>query len=324
MTTSNQASSLAIEASAGSSYAVKSNLQRSRKIWGMIFLSPWVIGFLAFTVFPVAASLFLSFTDYNLNEANDINWIGFENYHRLLFVDPLVGTSLGVTFKYALIALPLSIILPVALAALLNSKQLIGKRIFRTLFYMPYIVPLISGVYIWQGMLNSETGWVNRLLEQIGIQGPNWLNDIVWIYPALNIIGLWGIGNAYLITLASMQGVPTELYEAATVDGANFLRRFRSITLPMISPVIFYNLVLSLVGLFRYFEIPYILSNGGTGQPGQSTMFYTIHLYKQAFVAKEMGYGSALAWLIFVIAFGATLLLFASARYWVYYSNEEF
>ena len=188
---------------------------------------------------------------------------------------------------------------------------------------MPYIVPLISGVYIWQGMLNSETGWINRLLAEIGIMGPNWLNDVNWIYPALNIIGLWGIGNAFLITLASMQGVPTELYEAARVDGANPWRRFRSITIPMISPVIFYNLVLSLIGLFRYFEIPYILSQG-TGEPGQSTMFFTIHLYKQAFVFKEMGYGSALAWVLFVLAFIATFILFLSARYWVYYSNEEF
>ena len=324
MSTSQQSSPFAVDA-VDSPPAVggSGSLQRSRKIWGLIFVSPWIIGFLAFTLFPMVASLVLSFTDYNLNEPDQINWIGLDNFHELLYVDPLVGTSLIATFKFALIALPLSILLPVAIAALMNSPYLAGKPIFRTLFYMPYIVPLISGVYIWQGMLNSETGWINRLLAEIGIMGPNWLNDVNWIYPALNIIGLWGIGNAFLITLASMQGVPTELYEAARVDGARALRRFTSITLPLISPVVFYNLVLSLIGLFRYFEIPYILSQG-TGEPGQSTMFFTIHLYKKAFVFKEMGYGSALAWVLFAIAFIATLILFLSARYWVYYSNEEF
>jgi multiple sugar transport system permease protein len=292
-----------------------------RQIWGIIFLSPWIIGFFAFTFFPMIASLVLSFTDYNLNEADHITFIGLDNY-RQLFTDPNVGVSLSATFRFAAIALPLSIVLPLGLASLLNSKHLIGKRIFRTLFYMPYIVPVVSAVYIWQGMLNSEAGWINRALEQIGIAGPNWLNDINWIYPALNIIGLWGVGNAFLITLAGMQGVPTELYEAATVDGSGPISRFRHITLPMISPIIFYNLVLSVIGIFRYFDIPYILSQG-TGRPGNSTLFYNIHLYKSAFVFKEMGYGSALAWLLFAIVFIATFALFYTSRYWVFYSSGE-
>ncbi|MFW5696272.1 MAG: carbohydrate ABC transporter permease [Phototrophicaceae bacterium] len=298
-------------------------MQRNRQIWGLVFLSPWIFGFLAFYLFPMVASLVLSFTNYNLNEPTQIDWIGMANYERMLTGgDPLVGVSLTATFRFALIALPLALILPVLLAALLNSEYLAGKRFFRTLFYMPYMVPIISAVYIWQGMLNSETGWINRFLGEIGIAGPNWLNDTTWIYPALNIIGLWGLGNAFLITLASMQGVPTELYEAARVDGAGPLRRFRHITLPMISPVIFYNLILSVVGLFRYFEIPYILSQG-TGRPGQSTMFLNIHLYKNAFVFKEMGYGSALAWLLFILAFIATALIFVTARYWVYYAAGD-
>ncbi len=251
MTSTNNPRSLAVPAPA---QVWGLNVHRMRQIWGILFLSPWLIGFIFFTVFPMAASLFLSFTSYNLNEPEQINWIGLDNYHRMLFVDPVVGSSLAATARFAVIALPLSILLPVFLAALLNSKYLIGKPIFRTLFYMPYMVPVISAVYIWLGMLNSETGWINRILADVfGITGPNWLNDTTWIYPALNIIGLWGIGNAFLITLASMQGVPTELYEAARVDGAGPARRFRHITLPMISPVIFYNLVLSVIGLFRYF-----------------------------------------------------------------------
>jgi ABC-type sugar transport system permease subunit len=298
------------------------SLHRVRQFWGIVFLSPWIIGFVVFTLFPVLASLALSFTNYNLNDATEIGWVGLDNYNRLLYRDPLIGVSLSATFRFALIAIPLSIILPILLATLLNSKYLWGKPLFRTLFYMPYMVPVISSVYIWQGMLNSESGWINRILGNIGIAGPNWLNDVMWIYPALNIIGLWGVGNAFLITLATMQGVPTELYEAATVDGAGPVRRFRHITLPMISPIVFYNLVLSVIGLFRYFEIPYILSQG-TGRPGNATMFFTVHLYKNAFVFKEMGYASAMAWLLFAIAFVATLILFLSAKYWVYYAASE-
>jgi multiple sugar transport system permease protein len=297
------------------------SMKRRQQIWGIIFLSPWLFGFLAFTLFPMAASLFLSFTRYNLNESDVITWIGTRNYENI-FVDPLVSTSLNATLRFAVIALPLSIILPVALAALLNSKYLVGKTIFRTLFYLPYMIPIVSTAAIWSGILNGETGWLNRALGLIGIRGPDWVNDVNWIYPALNIIGLWGIGNAFLITLAAMQGVPTELYEAATVDGAGAFRRFRAITLPMISPVIFYNLVLSVIGLLRYFELPYIVSQG-TGRPGGSTMFFNIHLYKTAFVFNDMGYGSALAWMLFAIALAMTLLLFFSARYWVYYASGE-
>jgi ABC-type sugar transport system permease subunit len=294
---------------------------RQQQLWGLVFLSPWVLGFLIFTFFPMIASLYFSFTDYNLNRVNEYSFIGLRNYAQL-FTDPLVSTSLQATLRFAVIALPLGLVLPVALAALLNSRWLIGKPIMRTLFYMPYMVPVVSAVAIWGGMLNSQSGWINRGLALIGIAGPDWLNDVFWIYPALNIIGLWGIGNAFMITLAAMQGVPTELYEAATVDGAGPFQRFRSITLPMISPVIFYNLVLSVIGLLRYFEIPYILSQG-TGRPGGATMFFNIHLYKTAFVFGDMGYGSALAWMLFVIAFGATVFLFATSRYWVYYASGE-
>ncbi len=299
-----------------------SSLLRQQRIWGWIFLSPWIIGFIAFMLLPIVTSLYFSFTDFNLTSDEPMQFIGFDNYERMLFEDPVVGIALEATFKFALIALPLSIILPVLLAALLNSEYLIGKRFFRTLFYMPYIVPIVSAVYIWGGVLNTDSGWLNRLLEVFGIDGPDWIFSTQWIYPALNIIGLWGIGNAMLITLASMQGVPTELYEAAKVDGANPFTRFRKITLPLISPVIFYNLIISMIGIFRYFEVPFILKDG-TGDPANSTMFINIHLYKEAFSFQDMGYGSTLAWLIFAIAMGFTLLIFASSRYWVYYAAGD-
>jgi ABC-type sugar transport system permease subunit len=303
------------------SLQARSDFAKQQRRWGWIFLSPWIIGFAVFTAFPILASLVFSFMDFNLLEPEEMQFVGLENYGQIL-TDPIVGLSLGNVLKFAAIALPLSVFLPILLATMLNSESLFAKRIFRTLFYMPYMVPIVSAVYIWGGVLNSETGWLNRLLDLININGPNWLNDTGWIYPALNIMGLWGVGNAMLYTLAAMQGVPTELYEAAKVDGAGPFTRFRNITLPMISPVIFYNLVLSVVGLWRYFEAPFILKEG-TGDPGGSTMFFNIHLYKTAFLFQDMGYGAALAWLLFALAFGSTLLIFASRRYWVYYAAEE-
>ena len=294
----------------------RNTILRQRRLWGWLFISPWIIGFLAFTIIPMGASLFFSFTDFFLLKPDEISFVGLDNYVRLT-TDPRVRESLRATFLFAIIALPLSIVLPVGLAALLNSEYLVGKRFFRTLFYMPYMVPVVSAVYIWGGVLNTDSGWINRFLGEIGIRGPNWLFDINWIYPALNIIGLWGVGNAMLIMLASMQGVPTQLYEAARVDGAGAWKRFTAITIPMISPVIFYNLVLSIIGLFRYFEIPFMLKEG-SGDPGGSTMFFNIHLYKTAFSFQDMGYGSTLAWLLFAMAGVATLVLFLTARYWVY------
>ena len=299
-----------------------SSLMQRQRVWGWLFLSPWIIGFIAFMLLPIVTSLYFSFTDFNLTSDEPMEFVGFANYERMLFEDPIVGISLEATFKFAIIALPLAVILPILLAALLNSEYLIGKPFFRTLFYMPYIVPIVSAVYIWGGVLNTDSGWINRMLESVGIQGPDWLFNEAWIYPALNVIGLWGIGNAMLITLASMQGVPTELYEAAKVDGANPITRFRKITLPLISPVIFYNLIISMIGIFRYFEVPFILKEG-TGDPGNTTMFINIHLYKEAFSFQDMGYGSTLAWLIFAIAMAFTLLIFASARYWVYYAAGD-
>lgn len=299
-----------------------SPLMRQQRRWGLIFLSPWVFGFLAFALIPILASLAFSFTDFKLTSSEPIQFNNFAHWKRLFTQDTVIVDAILNTLRFAAIALPLSIALPILLATLLNSKYLIGKAVFRTLFYMPYVVPVISAVYIWRGMLGAEAGWVNRFLEEIGIQGPNWLQDPAFIYPALNIIGFWTLGNAMLIMLASMQGVPTELYEAAKVDGAGPVRRFFSITIPMISPVIFYNLILSVIGIFRYFEVPYILREDQSANQA-ATMFPNVHLYKEAFVLDDMGYASVLAWVIFVLAMGATILVFLSARYWVYYGAEE-
>lgn len=296
-------------------------LQQSRTLWGWVFLAPWVFGFLAFYFFPMIASFAFTFTDLQLTKPNEVSFVGLDNY-RALLKDIYVGKSLKVTLSYMVLALPISILIPLGLATLLNSKQLWGRRLFRTLFYMPYVVPIISVTYIFNGFLNAQSGWLNRFLGLLGISGPNWLYSSTWIYPALLMIGIWGTGNAMLTLLASMQTVPTELYEAARVDGAGPVTVFRRITLPLITPMIFYNLILSMIGLFRYFDVPYIISRG-TGGPNDITLFYNIYFYRVAIQYDRMGYGATLAWLLFVIALIATVILFATARKWVYYAGGD-
>jgi multiple sugar transport system permease protein len=300
----------------------KSSLVQQQRRWGWIFLSPWIIGFTLFTAAPIVVSFAFTFTNFSLAEPENIQFVGLRNWQKL-FSDPLALQALTVTLKFALIAVPFGLALPIGLAALLNSKQLFGKRIWRTLFYMPYMVPIVSSVFIWQSFLNGQTGWLNRLLRLVGItEPPNWLQDENWILPAFMLMGIWGVGNAMLTMLATMQGVPTELYEAADVDGAGAWTKFRKITLPMISPVIFYNLVLSVIGLMQYFDVPYIVTRG-TGQPNNAAYFFNMHLYKTSFTFFDMGYGATQAWLIFLVALALTIFLFATARRWVYYASGD-
>lgn len=305
-----------------------SALKKHDAKWGYIFISLWVVGFLAFYLVPMVASFGFSLLDFQLAKPGEIDFVGFENWRRMLFEDELVWLSMRVTFVFALITLPIGMFVALGLAILLNSEHLIGRDLFRTLFYMPSMIPLIASIFIWSGVLNSQSGWLNRLIEfttgypAVGLNGLRWLDSPNLIYFALTYIGIWGVGNAIIINLAGLQGVPTDLYEAARVDGANWLRRLWSITIPMISPVIFYNLVLGLVGLLQYFIVPYIL-NGGNGYPENTTRFYMIHFFTNAFGYADMGYGAALAWLMFVVGMLITLALFASAKYWVYYEAGE-
>jgi multiple sugar transport system permease protein len=294
-------------------------MQQQQRIWGWIFLSPWIFGFLAFTFFPMIASLVFSFTDFTIGK--ELHFVGLRQWERI-FTDEITRNSIFITFRFALISVPISILLPLGLAALLNSRFLLGKPILRVLFYMPYMVPAISSVFVWQGFLNGQTGWLNRVLRLIGVTDPpNWIFDQRWITAALVMFGLWGVGNAMLTMLASMQGVPTELYEAADVDGASGFAKFRKITLPMISPVILYNLVLSVIGLMQYFVVPYVLSNVTRSNP--ETNFYNLNLYRTAFQFNDMGFASAQAWFIFIIALILTVIIFATSRRWVYYAGGE-
>ena len=296
-------------------------MQQQRR-WGWLFMSPWLIGFVIFTAFPMIASLYFSFTSFDLNNPDQTHFIGLANWQKL-FTDPLALQSMGVTLKFGLMAVPIGLLIPIGMAALLQSKYLRGKRLLTTLFYMPYMVPAVSGVFIWQAFLNTDTGWLNRILRLLGIANtPDWRYDEGWLLVSFLLIGLWGVGNAMLTILATMQGVPTELYEASSVDGANAITKFFRITLPMISPVIFYNLVLSVIGIMQYFTVPYIVTQG-SGDPNKSAYFYNMHLYKTAFHFTDMGYGSALAWFMFIVALIFTIGLFVTARRWVYYASGE-
>jgi multiple sugar transport system permease protein len=296
--------------------------------WGFAFIGLWLVGFVAFYLIPMAASLVFSFLDFDLLNPGQATFVGFKHWQRLLFEDPRVWQSLRVTFVFAAISLPIGMFSALFLAIILNSADLVGRNVFRTLFYAPTMVPVVAGILIWSGVLNPTTGWINQGIQAVtGLEvanpgGIRWLDDARIIYLSYTMIGLWGIGNAILYNLAALQGVPSELYEAAKIDGATWFQRLRSIMLPMISPVIFYNLVLSVVGLMQYFQVPFVL-NGGSGYPEGTTYFYLIHFYRQSFQFLNMGYGSAIAWLMFVIALGITATLFGTARHWVYYAGER-
>jgi ABC-type sugar transport system permease subunit len=293
-----------------------------RARWGYVFIAPWLIGFVAFTLFPMLATLGFTFTNINLDQSEPLEFVGLRNYETLVN-DQTAIDSLMVTFKFALLALPVAVCLPFAVALLLHSRHLRATGAFRVLFFMPYVVPFVAGVLIWQGMLGSEqSGWINNVLRFVGIEHPpDWLESTTWIYPGLVIMGVWGIGAGVIIYLAGLKGIPSELYDAARIDGAGALASLRHVTIPMMSPVVFFTLVLAVVEVMQYFLVPLVLKNG-TGEPGGSTLFFNLYLYKNFFAFQDMSYGATLAWVLFAITLLITLLLFWGARRWVYYAGE--
>jgi ABC-type sugar transport system permease subunit len=294
---------------------------RREALWGVVFIGPWLIGLVLLTAGPMIASLVLSLTDFDLVHPEAVRFIGLDNYVRMAS-DPNVVKSLLVTFKFAIIAIPLTTFASLGFALLLNSTNLLGRNIFRTLIYMPVQIPLVASTLVWIGFLNTQTGWLNHILGFVGLPGPDWINSETWIYPALALIGLWGIGNFMLINLAGLQSVPTELYEAARIDGAGAGTMFRRITIPLMSPILLYNLVISLVVTFQYFTQAYTMTNG-RGDPNNATLFINLDLYREAFTFNRMGYAAAIAWLLFVIVMALTLALFAVARKRVYYAGGD-
>jgi ABC-type sugar transport system permease subunit len=293
---------------------------------GFAFISPWLIGFSIFYLVPMVASFVISLFDYNL-ATNEASFIGVDNWTRMLFDDPNTWSSLWVTMRFGLISLPIGLFSAFMLAVLLNSTNLWGKNLFRTMFFAPSLVPFVAGVLIWGQVLNSQTGWLNQFIQlfginAVGVDGIRWLDNPTLIPVTYTMIGIWGIGNMILINLAGLQGIPTALHEAAHIDGAGYWRRLRSISLPMVTPVIFYNLVLGVVALLQYFLPPFVL-NGTTGYPEGATNFFMIYFYQQAFDFAQMGYGAALAWFLFFIGLAITIFLFGTQKYWVYYAAGD-
>jgi ABC-type sugar transport system permease subunit len=290
-------------------------------IWGYVFIGPWLVGLALFTAGPIVASLVMSLTDFDLLHADQTRFIGLDNYVGMT-TDPLVATSLLSTFKFALIVIPLTMFASLAFALLLNHPKVVFKGPLRTLVYLPVMIPLVASTLVWTGFLNPETGWLNGAMETVGLPAPDWLNSEVWIYPALSLMGLWAIGNFMIINIAGLQSVPTELYEAARMDGAGFWTQLRRVTIPLISPVLLYNLVIVLIATFQYFTQAYTLTNG-RGDPNNATLFINLELFREAFVFSRMGYGAAIAWLLFVVVLVLTLALFAFARRRVYYAGGD-
>ncbi|HJQ77297.1 MAG TPA: sugar ABC transporter permease [Acidimicrobiia bacterium] len=301
--------------------AARGGLARRRGRAGLWFVMPWIVGFLLWYVIPMVASLWFSFTDFDLVSDRPTEFIGVDNWQRL-FTDPVVRQSAMVTMKFGAIALPVAVLFPMALAYLLVSKSLKARETFRALFFMPSIIPFVAAVLIFGGIMNGQIGWVNEILGAVGIEGPSWFLDRTWVYPSLVFIGLWGVGNAMIIFIAAMNAVPSSLYDAAKIDGASEWQLFRHVTFPVITPIVFYNVIIALIGIFNYFLVPFVLNNG-SGDPGGATLFYALYFFRQGFQFFDMGYASTVAWALFVVAVAVTGLLFWSAKYWVHYGYED-
>ncbi len=281
-----------------------------------LFISPWLIGFLLFVAGPMLATLALSFSSWDL--LTPPKFVGLQNFVHLLSGDPLFWQALKVSTLYSGIGIPLHIALAFCIALLLNQK-LKAVAVIRTLYYMPSVISGVAVAVLWLWIFNPDFGPINLALRLVHVQGPLWLASEFWALPALIIVSLWGVGSAMIIFLAGLQGIPTTLYEAAAIDGAGAWQRFWSVTVPMISPVLFFNLVLGVINSFQAFTNAYVMTSGG---PNDATLMYVLYLYQNAFQFFKMGYASALAWVLLLIILLLTVLIFKSSPMWVYYEGE--
>ncbi|MED7924491.1 sugar ABC transporter permease [Nonomuraea sp. LP-02] len=289
-----------------------SGQRRLERRWGWLMALPAVLGFLIFTAGPMVASLVFSLTDWQVGGTP--SFVGLDNYTAMAS-DELFWTSLGATTYYTLGAVPLVLIVSFAVAMLLNQRVR-GLALWRTIFYLPTLVPSIANVVLWIWIFNPDFGLLNSLLRQAGLPAGQWIYDEATAIPSLIVMSTWGFGNTMVIFLAGLQGVPRHLYEAVSIDGGGAWRRFWHVTLPMMTPTIFYNLVVGVVGTFQVFNQAYVMTEGG---PNNATLFYVYYLFRKAFRESEMGYASALAWVLFMIIVVITFLLFRNARRWVHY-----
>lgn len=282
---------------------------------GLAFISPWLAGLLAFTLVPAGLALYYSLCRFNLLQPPQ--YIGLHNYDDLLH-DKTFWLALKNTAYYILLALPSGLLVSLGLAILLNV-EVPGRAVWRTIIFMPSLVPIVASAMLWMWLLNARVGLVNLLLSLVGITGPPWLGSVRWAMPALALMSLWGVGNAVVIYLAGLQDVPRELYEAAELDGAGVAGRILHVTLPILSPVIFFNLIMAIIGALQTFDVPYIMTGGG---PAHSTYLLSMYLYDNAFVYLHMGYASAIGWIMLLIVLLLTALAFWSSRRWVHYEGN--
>lgn len=290
--------------------------QRKETIEGYLAISPWIIGYVLFIAGPLLASLFISLTEWSLLRPPE--WVGLANYQELFTDDPLFWQSLKVIVLYTAFQVPLSILVGLGMALLLN-QNVKGLSVWRTIYYFPSVVSGVAVAMLWIWVLHPEFGILNAGLSLLGITGPNWLFDRTWALPSLVIISLWNVGGSLIIYLSGLQGIPTALYDAASIDGAGAWSRMVHVTLPMMTPIIFYQIVVGVIGALQVFTEPYIMTDGG---PANATLFYVLYLYRNAFEYLKMGKGAAMAWILAVLIMALTAALFRSSGRWVHYEYE--
>ncbi|MGI6567036.1 MAG: carbohydrate ABC transporter permease [Limnochordia bacterium] len=292
-------------------------LQSVESRWGVLMALPAILGFLLWNLLPMVASLVISFTEWSVVSRPRL--VGFANFGRMFTQDPLFWKSLYVTAYYTFLSVPAVIVSAFLVATLLN-QEVKGLAVFRTIFYLPSVVPAVANAVLWLWLFNPDFGLLNTLLGSIGIRKSLWIYDEATVLPSLALMSVWGMGNTMIIFLAGLQGVPRQLYEAAEIDGANFIQRWLYVTLPMVSSVIFFNLVMGLIGTFQVFSQAYVMTDGG---PNNGSLFMVYYLFRNAFQYGRMGYACAIAWTLFVIVLAFTVIVFKTSPAWVYYEGER-
>ncbi|TDQ37407.1 carbohydrate ABC transporter permease [Aureibacillus halotolerans] len=297
--------------------AIPGRAIKRKQLTGWLFVSPWILGLLLFYAYPLFSSIYYSFTSYSI--LREGRWVGFQNYTDL-FKDDLFWTSIGNTVYFAVLYVPVSIFLGIALAMLLNMNVK-GMSVYRTIFFLPTLVPQVAMAVLWMWLLNPSFGLINAMLAFVGIDGPPWLGSEAWSKPSIIFMSLWGMGQAVVIYLAGLGDIPKDYYDAAEVDGAGWWKKTLNVTMPLLTPVIFFNLVMGLIGAFQQFTLPYTLTQG-TGSPANSLTFYVMYLYDNAFKYFNMGYASAMAWILFVGIMSLTAIVFLTSKHWVHYQGK--
>lgn len=297
----------------------RGRMARQEERAAYLFLLPWLIGLVVFLLGPIIASIGISMTNWNI--ITPPQWVGLENYQEMLFDDPNFWQSIRVTLKYTLLSVPLYMVAGLALSLLLNMR-LRGMYLFRTILYLPSVLSGVAVAILWITLLNPDLGAVNWFLRGIGIDNPpRWLGSPTWAVPSLVLVGLWGVGGGAIIYLAGLQNIPPQLYEAASIDGAGPWQRFYHVTLPMLTPTLFFTLITSLIGAFQVFDTAFIMGGSRGGRSG-SMRFYLLNLWDEGFRNGRLGYASALAWVLVILATIVILITFRTSNRWVYYENE--